>query len=229
MMFAATPHSDFDGSSSAYQSMLDLALCPQRFSPFDFCGLPSSATEVTSSCEASDLPSGPMGRLVSVFPFEGLSLEAASRRHVAATAVASREVGCSSEFCKHRGTRPVGLAESRSDLAVSSGPCGIAAGAGPRSLAITGSSSRELLLLFRVRATSRLPPVRRPVSSSRGVSSSFATQAQGVHFRQASQACLRSARSVSHALGGLLLPAPWGLISSPSHVRGLSTGVFLDS
>jgi len=52
-----------------------------------------------------------------------------------------------------------------------------------------------------------------------GVSHLFATSSQRVHYRRASQARLCSARSVSHALDGLLLAEPCGLVSSRCHVQ----------
>jgi hypothetical protein len=59
---------------------------------------------------------------------------------------------------------------------------GIPSNAGPRSLAIPGSSSPELRLLSRVVCC--LTPARRPQPPSTflGVSISFATQVQGVHL-----------------------------------------------
>jgi len=59
---------------------------------------------------------------------------------------------------------------------------GVPCGAGPRSLAIPGSSSRQLSLLSRVRRRSF--PVRRCVPSDRlpEVFLSFATSALGVHW-----------------------------------------------
>ena len=51
------------------------------------------------------------------------------------------------------------------------------------------------------------------------VSFPFATLACGVHYSPGSHTRLRSALSVSHALDGLLLLTPCGLVSSHCHVR----------
>jgi hypothetical protein len=61
--------------------------------------------------------------------------------------------------------------------------------------------------------------------SSRGVSSLFATSTRGVHLRRASRARLRSARSVSHALDGLLLPVPCADFHCAAVSRVLASGV----
>jgi hypothetical protein len=65
-------------------------------------------------------------------------------------------------------------------------------------------------------------------SSFRGVSSLITTSTRGVHTHRASRARLRSARSVSHALDGLLLLVPCALVSSRCRVQGSrSRGLFL--
>jgi hypothetical protein len=98
--------------------------------------------------------------------------------------------------------------------------CGIPGHTGPRSLAIPGSSSHELRALFRVR--SYLAPVRFPQisNSSPGVETLHRGKSSrsklGSRFPKA---CLSSVLSVSHALDGLLLPEPYGLVSSHYHVR----------
>jgi len=86
----------------------------------------------------------------------------------------------------------------------------------PLSVKIAGSSSRELGSPpeFVVPASARCYP-----SAFRGVSNLFATSVQRVHCRWASQAHLCSARSVSHALDGLLLVRPCRLVSSCCHVQ----------
>jgi hypothetical protein len=130
-------------------------------------------------------------------------------------------VGCSAEFYRHRSSRRIELPDSRLELPVSSGPCGIPADVGPRSLASPGSSSLELDPLFRVRscfspgvATEVAPPPPR-------VCVPIATRACGVHLPDdLSRPSFWSALSVSHALDGLRLHQPCGLISSHCHVRG---------
>jgi len=85
---------------------------------------------------------------------------------------------------------------------------------GPRSLAIPGSSSRQLRALSRVWCY--LGPVNRPqpINSFPGVCSSFTTSVPRVHFSASIPSRLRSAHSVSHTLDGLLLSVPGGPISS---------------
>mgnify|MGYP003574348997 FL=1 len=92
-------------------------------------------------------------------------------------------------------------------------------GAVPRSLASSGSSSYELYLPYRVRSC--LSPARCPraLGAFLEVSFPFATLACGVHYSPGSHTRLRSALSVSHALDGLLLLTPCGLVSSHCHVR----------
>ena len=58
---------------------------------------------------------------------------------------ASPEVGCTAESYLHRSREPIGLARSRHDLAVSSGPGQYPLDAIPRFLAKSGSSSRALV------------------------------------------------------------------------------------
>jgi hypothetical protein len=60
-----------------------------------------------------------------------------------------------------------------------------------------------------------------------GVSILFAASVQRVHTRRASQAHLRPARSVSRALGGLLLAVPCRLVSSCCHVQDSRSRGFL--
>jgi hypothetical protein len=98
---------------------------------------------------------------------------------------------------------------------------GLPGGTGPRALARTGSSSRELLLPFRVR--SRLDPARRPWApdTCRKVCPSSRHQLAESTDGQGSQALpSRSAHGVSHAPDGLLLRVPCRLVSSRSHVPG---------
>jgi hypothetical protein len=86
----------------------------------------------------------------------------------------------------------------------------------PSSVKKTGSSSRELGSPpeFVVPASARCYP-----GAFHGVSNLFAASIQRVHYRRTSQARLCSARSVSHALDGLLLAVPCRLISSCYHVQ----------
>jgi hypothetical protein len=63
------------------------------------------------------------------------------------------------------------------------------------------------------------PRPSRVSSTFLGVPFPIATSASRVHHSIGSQAYLRSALSVSHALDGLLLLLPCGLISSHCHVR----------
>jgi hypothetical protein len=86
----------------------------------------------------------------------------------------------------------------------------------PLSVKKEGSSSRELGSPSEsvVPASARNNP-----GAFRGVSNLFATSAQRVHYRWASQAHLRSVLSVSHAPDGLLLTGPCRLVSSCCHVQ----------
>jgi hypothetical protein len=110
------------------------------------------------------------------------------------------------------------LARSRHDPYVSVGLHGFSSNTGPRILTNAGSSSHELRLLFRVLYS--VPALSSKASSTfPGISFSFATSVQQVHFTMGFQPHLRSALSVLHALDGLLLFAPWRLVSSSCHVR----------
>jgi hypothetical protein len=86
----------------------------------------------------------------------------------------------------------------------------------PLSVKKEGSSSRELGSPpeFVVPASARCCP-----GAFHGVPHLFATSAQRVHDRWASQAHLCSVRSVSRALDGLLLTEPCRLVSSCCHVQ----------
>jgi hypothetical protein len=63
------------------------------------------------------------------------------------------------------------------------------------------------------------PKPSRTSSTFLGVSFPIATSVSRVHHSASSHAHLRSALSVSHALDGLLLCLPCGLVSSHCHVR----------
>jgi hypothetical protein len=97
---------------------------------------------------------------------------------------------------------------------------------GPRFLAITGSSSRELLLLYRVHHRSSPARWPQPSSSSLGFCSPSRHPFVGSTYRWVSRAHLRSALSVSHALDGLLPPELCRLVSSCCHVRDCFSGIF---
>jgi hypothetical protein len=104
---------------------------------------------------------------------------------------------------------------------------GLPCDTGPRLLALTGSSSQQLLLHFRAQSpivtrspaeADELPPPRsRPPSRH---------QYQGSTCGRFLSSCLGSARSVSHALGGFIPLAPCRLVSSRYRVRGLASGGF---
>jgi hypothetical protein len=116
----------------------------------------------------------------------------------------------------------LGYRTSHLELAVFQRPLvGLPGGTVPRSLARTGSSSRELLLPFRVR--SRSDPARRPWApdTCRRVCPSSRHQLAESTDEPGSQArpsC--SVLGVSHALDGLLLRVRCRLVSSRSHVQG---------
>jgi hypothetical protein len=100
-------------------------------------------------------------------------------------------------------------------------PYGLPGGTVPRSLARPGSSSRELVLPFRVLATSTPPSARRRQTPCRRVcppSRHQLAESTDGPGSQARPSC--SALGVSHALDGLLLRVPCRLVSSRSHVQG---------
>jgi len=97
---------------------------------------------------------------------------------------------------------------------------------GPRFLAITGSSSRELELLYRVRHRSSPARWPQPSSSSLGFCSPSRHPFVGSTYRWVSRAHLCSARSVSRALDGLLPLELCELVSSHCHVRDCFSGIF---
>ena len=88
----------------------------------------------------------------------------------------------------------------------------------PPSSCETGFILSCALLVSRVPSRVDLPARSR--APSLGSSPSSRHQLEESTWRWASQARLRSARSVSHALDGLLLPAPCALVSSRSRVQG---------
>jgi hypothetical protein len=89
----------------------------------------------------------------------------------------------------------------------------------PRSLARTGSSSRELGLLFRVRTASNLPHTRMCEAPPMGFCSQSRYQPRRSTCERDPSPALRSALGVSHTLDGLRPPRPRGLVSSHNHVR----------
>jgi len=97
----------------------------------------------------------------------------------------------------------------------------------PRSLAQTGSSSRELPRLFRVLPFSSPPCASRRGAPSLGLRSLFATSAPGV-VTTGFNARRLSVLGVSHALDGLRRQWPGGFVSPHSHVQGSPfRGLFL--
>ena len=130
---------------------------------------------------------------------------------------ASRGADCPAECCVYRRSGAFGLRRTHRCLAISGGPWWSSARyRPPSSVKKAGSSSRELGSPpeFVVPASARCHP-----GAFLGVSYLFATSAQRVHDRRASQAHLCSALSVSHALDGLLLARPCRLVSSCCHVQ----------
>jgi len=112
-----------------------------------------------------------------------------------------------------------GLPSSHRCLVVSDGPWWCSTVTVAARLAMSGSSSRELRVSFRVLQQSSARALARPCSSP-GVLALIATSIRGVHMHRTSQARCRSARSVSHALDGLLLLVPRASISLRYRVQG---------
>jgi hypothetical protein len=96
---------------------------------------------------------------------------------------------------------------------------GLSLGTVPQNLSITGSSSRELYVLFRVYDRSIPALAANHQCTFLGVFLPTATSARESTLQRASQARLCSVLSVLHALDGLLLSIPRGLISSHCHQR----------
>jgi hypothetical protein len=139
--------------------------------------------------------------------------------HCRQNTMISREVGCSPECYEHRPCGLIGLPATTSTLRFLARPGGSTSCVVPRLLTKTGSSSRELGLLFRVSTASNLPPARMRVAPSLGFPSPSRHQLRRSTCERGSQPTLRSAPGVSHALDGLLSPRPCGLVSSHCHVR----------
>jgi hypothetical protein len=128
--------------------------------------------------------------------------------------------GCSSECYECRDSEPIGSLAPAVALLFPALPSRFSPDTGPRSLAFPGSSSPELTATSEYyplyTCTVALAPVRLPwgfVPPSRHQHRE-STTAGNPTFR------LRSALSVSHALDGLLLSLPRGLVSSRCRVRG---------
>lgn len=99
-------------------------------------------------------------------------------------------------------------------------PRGLPDTTGPRSIAIPGSSSRELRLLSRVCFCHKPARWPQPPSASLGVSSLLRDDgSRSPLIDRLPMSCLCSALSVSHTLDGFLLLALCELISSHCHVR----------
>jgi hypothetical protein len=127
---------------------------------------------------------------------------------------------CSSEFYRCHRIEPIGLARSRHDLAVSNRV--FAVFLAPPAPAFLRLRVHPLVGLLPLQSTSQVficaplslcaPSLGFPVSPSRH-------QCFESTNSRRPMSCLRSALSVSHALDGLLLLAPCGLVSSHCHVR----------
>jgi hypothetical protein len=98
---------------------------------------------------------------------------------------------------------------------------------GPRSLALAGSSPRELSCLFRAHSSLvTCPPRARGERLPWGFWPPSRCEGEQSECRRFPNAACVSALSVSHALDGLLLLAPRGLVSSRNRVRGSLFRVF---
>ena len=86
-----------------------------------------------------------------------------------------------------------------------------------------GSSSRERSALLQRRFDCHVPGMTRAPSLGFGPASRH--QRPESTFDEVPSPRLCSARSVSHALDGLLLQPPCGLVSSHCHVQGFASGV----
>ena len=164
-------------------------------------------------------------RAVNVSPSKIRESPAPSHLRVTAPMAASRGADCPAECCVYRRSGAFGLRRTHRCLAISGGPWWSSARyRPPSSVKKAGSSSRELGSPpeFVVPASARCHP-----GAFLGVSYLFATSAQRVHDRRASQAHLCSALSVSHALDGLLLARPCRLVSSCCHVQASRSRGFL--
>jgi hypothetical protein len=165
---------------------------------------------VNTGSEGPPVSSSPLRR------FEDSLRVPAARHRVAG---ASREVGCSSECCEHGLCRIIGFPAATSTSRFPARPGGSTSHVVPRSLARTGSSSRELRLLFRVRPPRTCPAHGCVERLPWGFGSPSRHQQRRSTCERAPTPTLRSVPGVSHALDGLLPPPPRGLVSSHSHVR----------
>jgi len=102
-------------------------------------------------------------------------------------AVTSREVGCSPEYYEHRPCGLIGLPAATSTLRFPARPGGTTSCVVPHLLAKTGSSSRELGLLFRVRTASNLRRARMRGAPSLGSRSQSRYQPRRSTCEQRSQ------------------------------------------
>jgi len=89
----------------------------------------------------------------------------------------------------------------------------------PELLRVSGSSSRELRLLFRVRPSRTCPSHECAERLPWGSRSPSRHEHRRSTCGRGSIPVLRSALGVSHALDGLRPPLPGGLVSSHNHVR----------
>jgi hypothetical protein len=185
---------------------------PTRPSGSTFCAVPRSLARSGSS---------------SRFLFEGSSSRCGFPRPVAGPWVTSHEVDSSSEFYERRPCRLIWLPAASSASRFPTRPSGSTFCAVPRSLARSGSSSRERCLPFRVRTASSLPHARMREAPSLRFCSPSRHQQQRSTCERGPTLTLRSVLGVSHALDGFRPLLPGGLVSSHSHVRDSpSRGLF---
>jgi hypothetical protein len=160
-----------------------------------------------------------VGCLTRRFPCEGVRIEAVSKTPSPEPQVPLVKLVALQSIIECRSSRRIRLPAPTMNSLFPTARCGFPIDTVPRSVASPGSSSRELHLLFRVRSClspARTPQCRAPSLGSRSHSRHKLEEST---YRRVSQTHHCSAHSVSHALDGLLLFKPCGLISSHCHVR----------
>jgi len=154
----------------------------------------------------------------------------ASRGHLSPPRVtvrraASRGADCPIEYCRSCRIGASGLRRSHRCLAISSGPRWFFEQYRSPYSKRSRVHPRVGLALLQSSSCPRRPVRSRSRAPSLGFLVLIATSVLRVHMRRASQARLRSAPSVSHALDGFLLAVPCRSISLCCHVQDFRSGV----
>ncbi len=150
---------------------------------------------------------------------------APSQPDVTVELAASRGADCAGECCRNRRIGALGSRRSHHCLAISGGPRWSSVRFRLPGFQRSRGHPRVRFALLQSWSCPRRPVHSRSRAPSMGSGSSSRRRSGESTWRRASQARLRSARSVSHALDGLLLTRSCRFVSLCCHVQDFAPGL----